>query len=1067
LAFDAVKMPFHFPDLENQILEFWDREFVFRKSIENRNQSKSFVFYEGPPTANGRPGIHHVISRIIKDFVCRYKTMQGYRVTRKAGWDTHGLPVEIEVEKQLGFDNKEQIEAYGVDKFNRKCRESVFTYLKEWNEMTRRIGFWLDLDDPYITYTNEYIETVWWLLAELWEKDFLYQGFKILPYCPRCETALSSHETSLGYREVRERSVIAKFQLTEGKGRYILAWTTTPWTLPGNVALAVGKEIVYAEVKQETGGKAEIYYLAEDRLDILEGQYTVLRTFSGEEMEGWHYLPLFNFVNLADESHPAYYVTCDDFVTTEEGTGVVHTAVMYGEDDYRLGMRVGLPAKHTVDDQGRFNERVPLWKGRYVKEEALEKEIFVNLKENNRLYKSDWYTHSYPHCWRCDSPLLYYAKKSWYLRTTRVKDQLLKNNESIQWFPREVGEGRFGQWLVNNVDWALSRDRYWGTPLNIWICSACKNQKAVPDIATLKKWSGKETIEDLHKPFIDEVTFPCQDCGSTMHRTPEVIDCWFDSGSMPYAQMHYPFCGEDTFYEQFPADFIAEGVDQTRGWFYSMLAISTMISGKSSYKQCLSIELILDKDGRKMSKSRGNAVDPFDILNRYGADPLRWYLFTVSPPWVPTRFDDEGLDEVLRKFFGTLINTYGFFVLYANIDEFTGIGDPIPFASRPEIDRWLISVRNELIHRVCEYLKRFDVTKAARSIQEFVIDDVSNWYVRRNRRRFWKSEMGLDKQSAFQTLFDVLMTVSKMTAPFIPFLAEAMYQNLNTHAVDSCESVHLADYPDPTESAFQTIDRDLISRMNRARQVVVLCRAARNEAKIKIRQPLRRVVVCAGKTVQEAIRQLQSIVLEEVNVKKIEYTNDSSFLMLRKTKPVFKRLGPKFGSHVNQAAEVIRGFTDKEIERLEQGESIHVMVDKGSHGKVELDDVELVTEPMKGYIIQQEGDLIIALDIELDDDLIDEGYAREFVNRIQNLRKEAGYCVTDRIDIFYKADGKMANAIQQKRDYIISETLALDIQPFENQRGDGYKLNIENESLVVNIERVELKRNQNHRGESG
>lgn len=1054
LPFDPVKTPVHHPDLESQILEFWDRECVFRKSIEKRNDSKTFVFYEGPPTANGRPGIHHVISRIIKDFVCRYKTMQGYRVARKAGWDTHGLPVEIEVEKQLGFNSKEQIEAYGVDKFNRMCRESVFTYLKEWNEMTRRIGFWLDLDDPYITYTNEYIETVWSLLAELWEKDFLYQGFKILPYCPRCETALSSHETSLGYREVKERSVIAKFQLAEGENRYILAWTTTPWTLPGNVALAIGEEIIYAEVRQEREGKAEIYYLAEDRLDILKGEYTVLRTFPGKEMDGWRYLPLFDFVNLADESHPAYYVAAADFVTTEEGTGVVHTAVMYGEDDYRLGMRVGLPAKHTVDDQGRFNSLVPLWKGRYVKEDSLEKEIFDNLKENNRFYKSDWYIHSYPHCWRCDSPLLYYAKRSWYLRTTRVKDQLLKNNESIQWFPREVGEGRFGQWLINNVDWALSRDRYWGTPLNIWICPVCKNQKAVPDIATLKKWSGNEIIEDLHKPVIDEITFPCPDCGSVMRRTPEVIDCWFDSGSMPYAQIHYPFCGEDIFSRQFPADFIAEGVDQTRGWFYSMLAISTMISGKSSYKQCLSIELILDKDGRKMSKSRGNAVDPFDILDRYGADPLRWYLFTVSPPWVPTRFDDDGLDEVLRKFFGTLMNTYAFFVLYANVDQFTGKGDPVPFASRPEIDRWLISVTNELVSRVHGYLKRFDVTKAARSIQEFVIDDVSNWYVRRNRRRFWKSEMGPDKQSAFQTLFEVLMTVSKMTAPFIPFLAETMYRNLNSHGTEPFESVHLANYPDPENPEFRQIDKDLINRMNRVRQIVVLCRAARNEARIKIRQPLRRVVICAEKTIQEEVARLESIVLEEVNVKKIEYTTESSALMMRKAKPVFRHLGPKFGAHVNQAADVIRGFTGKEIEMLERGEAIRLATDKATHGKVELDDVEIVTEPNDGFIIQQEGDLIIALDTESDEDLIAEGYAREFVNRIQNLRKEADYRVTDRIHIQYKADGALAKAIQQKRDYIIGETLALRLEPMDSEPENGYSLKIENESVFVTVERV-------------
>ncbi|MFC1569772.1 isoleucine--tRNA ligase [bacterium] len=632
MSFKEVKNPIQFPELEKEILKFWEDNKIFEKSILTRPDNKPFIFYEGPPTANGKPGIHHVISRSVKDFVCRYKTMLGYQVHRKAGWDTHGLPVEIEVEKTLGIEHKEQIESYGVDKFNIKCRDSVFKYVKEWNELTRRIAYWVDLDNPYVTYTNEYIESVWWLLAQLFEKDLLYRGFKILPYCSRCETALSSHETSMGYREVTDRAIVAKFQLVDGDKRYVLAWTTTPWTLPGNVALAIGEEIIYVEVQQETEQGLETYYLAENRMEMLKGEYKVIRKLPGQEMIGWKYQPLFDFIDLSDEEHPAYFIAAADFVTTEEGTGVVHTAVMYGEDDYRLGLKLGLPAKHTVDEQGHFTDLVSQWQGQHVKDPETDKNIIMYLKQNYRLYRSDKYAHSYPHCWRCDSPLLYYAKKSWYIKTTAMKDQLIENNKKIQWFPREVGEGRFGQWLENNIDWAISRDRYWGTPLNIWICDSCGEKESVNSVATLKQRSGLKDIDDLHKPYIDDVTFSCPECSGTMKRTPEVIDCWFDSGAMPYAQFHYPFAKDGLFEQNFPADFIAEGVDQTRGWFYSLLAISTMISGESSYKQCISIEMILDKNGQKMSKSKGNAVNPFEILDEEGADPLRWYLFTVSPP---------------------------------------------------------------------------------------------------------------------------------------------------------------------------------------------------------------------------------------------------------------------------------------------------------------------------------------------------------------------------------------------------------------------------------------------------
>ena len=1055
MAFREVKNPIDFPSFERKILDFWEKENIFKKSVETRPEDKPFTFYEGPPTANGKPGIHHVISRIIKDFACRYKTMHGYRVNRKAGWDTHGLPVEIEVEKALGFETKDQIEAYGIDKFNKKCRDSVFRYLKEWNELTRRIGFWVDLENPYITYTNEYIESVWWLLAEMWKKGYLYLGFKVLPYCSRCETALSSHETSLGYSEVTERALTAKFPLVDGENRYILAWTTTPWTLPGNVALAVGSDILYVEVEQEIDGKKETYYLAENRLEVLKGEFRVVRKLLGKELEGWKYRPLFDFINLADEEHPAYYVAVADFVTTEEGTGVVHTAVMYGEDDYRLGMQIGLPARHTVDDKGRFNETVSLWDGRHVKEPDLENEIVEYLVNNGRLYSEDQYTHSYPHCWRCDSPLLYYAKKSWYLKTTSVKEQLIENNKKIRWIPREVGEGRFGQWLENNVDWALSRDRYWGTPLNIWLCTSCDRQLAVGSIDELKKLSGKDEITDLHKPYIDEIRFPCPECEEIMERTPEVIDCWFDSGAMPYGQFHYPFAKDGLFEKNFPADFISEGVDQTRGWFYSLLAISTIISGQSSFNTCVSHELILDKEGQKMSKSKGNVVDPFLILNTEGADALRWYLFTVSPPWVPTRFDREGVREVLRKFFGTLANTYGFFALYANIDGFLYQEDAIPIEKRSEIDRWLLSCLNSLIKKNDTYLSRYDLTKAARAIQNFVIDDLSNWYIRRNRRRFWKSEMGKDKLCAYQTLYEVLFTLSKMIAPFSPFLAEDIYRNLNSIGKEEWESVHLANYPDPGEMEYRFIDESLEERMRVAREVVSLCRSARNEAGLRVRQPLHRVIIVTqSQQRQEAIRMLEKLIVEEVNVRRVEFVDSDSQLMEKRAQPVFRNLGPKFGAKINHAADIIRGFSADEIDRLEHGKKIRITLGRGKHEDVGIEDIEIVSEARPGLVVQTEGELIVALDIKLNEDLVAEGLAREFVNRIQNMRKGAGFQVTDRINVYYEASPAIHRAIRKKANYIREEILAVSLNDQFQEGEYQQEWEIERDKIHVGIKRI-------------
>jgi isoleucyl-tRNA synthetase len=1055
LPFREVPSTVHFPELEKEVLAFWESHGIFQKSVSSRPVDRPFIFYEGPPTANGRPGIHHVISRSIKDFACRYKTMQGFRVDRKAGWDTHGLPVEIEIEKELGIQSKDQIEAYGVARFNAKCRESVFRYVGEWNELTRRIAFWVDLDHPYITYENNYIETVWWILAQAWKKNLLYRGLKILTYCPRCETPLSSHEASLGYHDVTERALTVKFQLRDSPDRYVLAWTTTPWTLPGNVALAVGADIPYVEVEQIGPAGTERYTLAEARLSMLKGDFRILRRFRGADMVGWKYVSLFEFVNLEDEQHPAYSVAAAEFVNTEDGTGVVHTAVMYGEDDYRLGLQLGLPAKHTVDGKGRFNERVPLWQGKFVKDPGLEQELVDYLKSRNFFYKQEQTTHSYPHCWRCDSALLYYAKESWYLKTTAIKDQMIRNNQAIRWFPRDVGEGRFGQWLENNVDWALSRDRYWGTPLNIWVCGTCRAEHAVESVDELKRMSGAKDIADLHKPHIDGILISCPKCGKSMTRTPEVIDCWFDSGAMPYAQFHFPFARDGKFESNFPADFIAEGIDQTRGWFYSLLVISTLISGRSSYKDCVSIELILDKDGQKMSKTRGNTVNPFQILDREGADPLRWYLLTVSPPWMPTRFDTEGVREVLRKFFGTLVNTYSFFVLYANIDGFEGGEAMVPVEERPDIDRWLVSARNSLIRSLGHLLARYELSKAGKAIQDFVIDDLSNWYVRRNRRRFWKSEMGKDKLSAYQTLYETLITLSKCIAPFSPFLAESMYRNLNGSGAEPHESVHLASFPDPDQAPYQYTDTGLEARMLVVKEVVGLCRSARNESGIKVRQPLERAVVCVpDASTADAVHSFETVILEEINVRSIEVTTDASVLLLKHAKPVFKNIGPKFGSKVNAAADRIRQWPSETVALLEAGGTVGLELPDGTRGDIEPKDVEILSRPHQDFAIQSGRTLTVGLDTRLSPELTALGRTREFIHHLQNLRKECGLKVTDRIRISYSASPAFVDTIMPRLDWIKNEVLADTVTNTLDGGDRQHTLNIDGETVTVEIQRV-------------
>jgi len=1037
----------NFPALEREILKFWEENKIFEKSIESRDPNRRFVFYEGPPTANGRPGIHHVISRTIKDYVCRWKTMQGYRVERKAGWDTHGLPVEIEVEKELGFTSKDQIEAYGVDRFNAKCRESVWRYKEEWDELTRRIAFWLDLEHPYITYTNEYIESVWWSLSELWKKGLVYQGHKIVPYCPRCQTPLSSHELSLGYDELDDPSVFVKMKVKGEADTYFLVWTTTPWTLISNVALAVHPEVDYAKIA--VGDEKLI--LASKRLSVIDGDYQILDGFRGQHLLGLDYERLFDFLPVDKRG---FYVIPGDFVTTEEGTGIVHIAPAFGEDDYQVGQKFDLPFLQPVDPRGQLTEEVTPWKGQFVK--AADRGIIENLRERGLLYKAETYRHTYPFCWRCDSPLLYYARRSWYIRTTTYKERLLANNAKIAWYPREVGEGRFGEWLQNNVDWALSRDRYWGTPLPLWVCEACGRVDCIGSLAELKRRSGLTGELDLHKPYVDEVTLPCSSCQGTMRRTPEVIDVWYDSGSMPFAQWHYPFENRERFREQFPADFISEGVDQTRGWFYSLLAISTLLFDEPCYKACVSIELILDKYGQKMSKSRGNTVDPFIILDHEGADPLRWYLLTVSPPWLPTRFDVEGIRDVVGNFYRALVNTYAFFALYANIDGYLYADDAqrIPVKERAELDRWILSVLATLTGRIEQYLERYDVTRACRGISDFVVEDLSNWYVRRCRRRFWKSEMGPDKLAAYQTLYEVLLTVSKLMAPFSPFMAEELYRNLTAAQPGQPESVHLAFYPKQGEGLLDYIDEELEERMALGRRVVYLARALRNKTGLKVRQPLRRLFVhFAGERRRAMVRGLEQLIKDEINVKGIEYVESPEALVRKQARPIFKSLGPKFGHKAQAVAEQSRRLSPAEIARLESSGQLSLLVD-GQEVTLRREDVEITAEQAPGLAVETEGDLTVALDTELTEDLLNEGLAREFVSRVQNMRKEAGYEVTDRIKISVQTTDRLKKALSLQADYIKNETLAEDLS-FDSQRGQfEQRWDIEGEPAVIRIGRI-------------
>lgn len=1017
-SIDLKENPRH---LEERIRAYWREHSLAQKSIDLRKGSPQFVFYEGPPTANGKPGIHHMLSRTLKDLVCRYKTMNGFQVKRKAGWDTHGLPVEIEVERQLGLEDKKAIEDYGVEKFCQACKESVWNYLDLWQEMTELMGYWIDLDDPYITMHNSYIESVWHILDDFFRRGLIYKAHKIVPYCPSCGTPLSSHEVALGYRDVEDPSIFVKFKALDEDGTWYLAWTTTPWTLISNVALVVHPDETYVKVRN----LEENYILAKARLETLEGEYEILSEFPGRELERRRYQPLFSFIK---PEKPAWYVGLADYVSMDDGTGIVHTAPAFGADDYALGLKYDLPFIQPVDAEGKFNHLIEPWAGIFVK--TADKDIIRSLKESGNLYRREQVKHSYPHCWRCENLLIYYARESWYIRTTQFKEQLLEQNRQIDWYPGFVGEKRFGEWLANNVDWALSRDRFWGTPLNIWICEDCGEKSSVGSIEELVKRGklkdGSPVPEDieLHRPYIDDVKLTCAKCGGGMNRTQEVIDCWFDSGSMPFAQWHYPFENKDTFdSELFPADFISEGIDQTRGWFYSMLAIGTLYKGRSSYKSCLVNDLILDAKGQKMSKSKGNSVDPIELMQTFGADAIRWYLVEISPPWVPTRFDVEGVKEIIGKFIGTLKNTYSFFATYANIDSFDASAHPWNWERSAEIDRWIVSRLQTLIGQVRDWMEDYELTKVVRAIQDFVIDELSNWYVRRSRRRFWALELTEDKINAYRTLYQVLVSVAEMIAPFAPFLAEELYLSLGAG-----ESVHLAAYP---QSETEYIDPALEKEMRVIIDIVQLGRAARNACQIKVRQPLQKMYVPAK--YRTTLERMFDLIQEEVNIHEIVYVSEDEDFVRYELKPQFKVMGPKYGNRMKAIAS--------ELARVKGQEVLKAFNDTGSYKLAALDidlvpeDVAVHIQPREGFVFESMKDMFVALDTALTPELIREGYARELVNKIQFSRKEQGFEIMDRITVEWIGDNEIRAALDAHGEFIQSETLCDELSEAASTEG--------------------------------
>ena len=1033
--YNKVPANMNFVEREKNIEKFWEDEQIFKKSIDSRKQGPTYTFYDGPPTANGKPHIGHVLTRVIKDMIPRYRAMKGYMVPRKAGWDTHGLPVELEVEKMLGLDGKEQIEQYGLEPFIEHCKESVWKYKGMWEKFSNTVGFWADMEHPYVTYHNSFIESEWWALKEIWNKGLLYKGFKIVPYCPRCGTPLSSHEVAQGYKDVKERSAIAKFPV-KGEDAYILAWTTTPWTLPSNVALCVNPDETYVKVKMKEDGT--VYYMAQALCDTVlgEGTYDVLETFVGKDLEYKEYEPLFDYaVATCEKQHKkAFYIVCDNYVTLTDGTGVVHIAPAFGEDDSKVGRKYDLPFVQLVDGKGEMTKETP-WAGMFCKK--ADPEVLKALRESGLLFSAPVFEHSYPHCWRCDTPLIYYARESWFIKMTAVKDDLIRNNNTINWIPESIGKGRFGDWLENVQDWGVSRNRYWGTPLNIWECE-CGCQHAIGSQAELKSMSpnytdvvkkyAKEMDQEangeveLHRPFIDDVTITCPKCGKQMHRVPEVIDCWFDSGSMPFAQHHYPFENKELFEQQFPADFISEAVDQTRGWFYSLLAISTLIFNKVPYKNVIVLGHVQDENGQKMSKSKGNAVDPFDALQTYGADAIRWYFYINSAPWLPNRFHGKAVIEGQRRFMGTLWNTYAFFVLYANIDNFDATKYTLEYDKLPVMDKWLLSKLNSLIKEVDDDLGNYRIPEAARALQDFV-DDMSNWYVRRSRERFWAKGMEQDKINAYMTLYTALVTVAKVAAPMIPFMTEDIYQNLvRSLDKEAPESIHLCDFPVANEAH---IDKDLEAKMEEVLKVVVLGRAARNTANIKNRQPIGRMFVKAETALPEFY---QEIIQDELNVKKVEFTDDVRAFTSYSFKPQLRTVGRKYGKYVNEIKEILAGLDGNQaMDTLNETDLLSFETQDGTKVELAKEDLLIDMAQVPGFVSEGDNFVTVVLDTNLTPELIEEGFVREIISKIQTMRKEAGFEVMNHINVFQDGNDKLAEILKKHTEEIKKEVLADNI----------------------------------------
>ena len=1049
--YKKVSTDMNFVDREKETEKFWEDNHIFEKSMEDREGCPQYMFYDGPPTANGKPHIGHVLTRVIKDMIPRYRTMKGYEVPRKAGWDTHGLPVELEVEKALGLDGKDQIEKYGVEPFIKKCKESVWKYKGMWEDFSNTVGFWADMDDPYVTYHNTFIESEWWALKKIWDKGLLYKGFKIVPYCPRCGTPLSAQEVAQGYKDVKERSAIVRFKVKD-EDAYILAWTTTPWTLPSNIALCVNPEEDYAKVKAADG---YTYYMAVALLDTVLGKlgdeengvkaYEVLETYKGQDLEYKEYEPLYQcaYDCAAKQNKKAFYVTCDTYVTLTDGTGVVHIAPAFGEDDAKVGRKYDMPFVQLVDEKGEMGKTTP-FAGLFVKK--ADPEVLKDLDGRGLLFDATKFEHSYPHCWRCDTPLIYYARESWFIKMTAVKDDLIANNNTINWIPESIGKGRFGDWLENVQDWGISRNRYWGTPLNIWECE-CGCQHSIGSIEELKSMSDNCPDEiELHRPYIDNVTIKCPKCGKEMHRVPEVIDCWFDSGSMPFAQYHYPFENQELFEKHFPADFISEAVDQTRGWFYSLLAISTLIFNKAPYKNVIVLGHVQDENGQKMSKSKGNAVDPFDALEKYGADAIRWYFYINSAPWLPNRFHGKAVTEGQRKFMGTLWNTYAFFVLYANIDEFDATKYTLEYEKLSVMDKWLLSKLNSAIKAVDEDLANYKIPEAAKALQSFV-DDMSNWYVRRSRERFWAKGMEQDKINAYMTLYTALVEICKTAAPMIPFMTEDIYQNL-VRSIDANapESIHLCDFPKVNEAH---IDKELEENMDRVLKLVVMGRACRNTANIKNRQPIGQMYVKADFELSEFF---DAIVADELNVKNVTFTQEVRDFTSYSFKPQLKTVGPKYGKLLGGIKNVLSGLDgNAAMDELNANGCLRFEVN-GEEVVLNREDLLIDTAQMEGYVSEDDNGITVVLDTNLSEELLEEGFVREIISKVQTMRKEADFEVMDKIVITYEGSEKAETVFAKNADEIGAETLALEVKK-ATPAGYVKEWKINGEAVTLGVEK--------------